>query len=177
MKKICISENIFQRHLLVEYDSDRPMIFGHRFKYFGVTKMWNVVNYLKKNKIYADPFCLRATWQVDPATFCQKRHLASLFQVFPTLCSFDLGLLFQLIWNPLWWIADVPIVFCRGGKSQRVPRPGFWVGRRGRQDGWDFFLYFFICGILFYIFSFVKLLAHIISSAWRARWWWWQTWQ
>merc|ERR1719187_843785 len=28
-----IMENL--KHLLVEYDSDRPMIFGHRFKYFG----------------------------------------------------------------------------------------------------------------------------------------------
>ena len=77
---------MLSRNMLVDYDTEEPMIFGHRFKYFGVS--WKYKNYTFHYSLYFHSsvktvglISARATWLGVLAMFYPKQHSAHLLKV------------------------------------------------------------------------------------------------
>ena len=115
------------RNLLVDYDTEEPMIFGHRFKYFGVSSKY------KSHTFHYSVFILRSR--------LLDQSLLGLHGWGFWLCSIQSSTQyicwrspFELMWNFICWLLTVS---CRGEKSQEVSWLGLWLGWRGRENGWD----------------------------------------
>ena len=67
---------LFLRNLLVDYDTEEPMTFGHRFKYFGVSALYTILLVKTVGLISC-----RGTWLGGLAMFYPKQHSALLLKV------------------------------------------------------------------------------------------------